>query len=190
MVDFDKALLKTLRYEGKYVNDKDDPGGETYKGISRRYHPDWHGWHYIDKAKKNTRSRFPQSLETIRRLQTEVAQLYRQLYWNRFWGDKIPQQRLVEKLFDTSVNLGVKQAVMYLQEGLNLLNRNQKNYDDIVMDGLFGRQTLKVLDIYLKQNSYTHLLKIMSILQGMHYIKTMRRSPVQEKYARGWLKRV
>jgi len=34
------------------------------------------------------------------------------------------------------------------------------------------------------------LLKVMNIFQGMHYIEYMRKDPVQEKYARGWLKRV
>ncbi|GAJ23902.1 unnamed protein product, partial [marine sediment metagenome] len=36
----------------------------------------------------------------------------------------------------------------------------------------------------------SYLLKVMNILQGMHYIEYMRKSPTQEKYARGWLKRV
>jgi len=34
------------------------------------------------------------------------------------------------------------------------------------------------------------LLKIMNVLQGMHYISYMNKSPVQEKYARGWFGRV
>ena len=42
-------------FEGNYSNDKDDPGGETYKGISRNMNKDWEGWKIIDsyKGKKN-----------------------------------------------------------------------------------------------------------------------------------------
>ena len=38
-------------YEGNYSNDKDDPGGETYKGISRNMNKDWEGWKIIDSYK-------------------------------------------------------------------------------------------------------------------------------------------
>jgi len=30
----------------------------------------------------------------------------------------------------------------------------------------------------------------MNVLQGTHYVEYMREHPEQEKYARGWLKRV
>ena len=51
MADFEKAFINTMGYEGGYVYDPDDAGGETYKGISRRYHPSWPGWRIIDKVK-------------------------------------------------------------------------------------------------------------------------------------------
>jgi len=73
---------------------------------------------------------------------------------------------------------------------VNLLNRNQKNYVDIVEDGLLGRNTLKALNACLENDDISVLLKVMNIFQGMHYIEYMRKDPVQEKYARGWLKRV
>lgn len=190
MLDFNSALKKTLAYEGGYVDDKDDAGGETYKGISRRYHPGWPGWKTIDEAKLNNPDGFRKQLDDLDNLQNSLSDLYKQLYWDRFWGDAIPQQDIAEKLFDVSVNLGVKRSVIYLQEALNLLNRNEKSYKDIVMDGIFGKNTLKTLNKYLKKDETEHLLKIMGVLQGMHYIEYMRRSPVQEKFARGWLKRV
>jgi type VI secretion system secreted protein VgrG len=39
--NFLKAFNTTMTFEGGYANDPDDAGGETYMGISRRYHPDW-----------------------------------------------------------------------------------------------------------------------------------------------------
>ena len=35
MASFLPALQKVLAHEGGYVNDLDDPGGETYKGVAR-----------------------------------------------------------------------------------------------------------------------------------------------------------
>ena len=52
MADFKEAFELTLAHEGGYVKDPDDRGGETYKGIARRYNPGWSGWARIDKAKK------------------------------------------------------------------------------------------------------------------------------------------
>ena len=102
----------------------------------------------------------------------------------------IPSQMIAEELFDTGVNMGIHRSVRFLQESLNLLNRNQKNYEDIKEDGLLGPGTLNALEIYLENDDSPFLLKIMNILQGHHYIEYMRRQPNQEKYARGWLKRI
>ena len=37
MADFNIAFEITMGHEGGYSFDKDDAGGETYRGISRRY---------------------------------------------------------------------------------------------------------------------------------------------------------
>ena len=192
MGNFDEAFEKTATIEGGYVFDPDDAGGETYKGISRRFNPSWKGWDKIDEIKRanSRKKKFDKVFEQDESLQEEVLLFYKEAYWDKFWGDEIPVQEVAEELFDTGVNMGVRRAVGFLQEGLNLLNRNQKNYADIFEDGLFGRNTLNALEAYLKIDDLSYLLKVMNILQGMHYIEYMRKSPTQEKYARGWLKRV
>ena len=52
MAYFGDAFKKLSIKEGGYVNDKDDAGGETYRGISRKYNPTWQGWTMIDSYKK------------------------------------------------------------------------------------------------------------------------------------------
>jgi len=189
MSDFNAAFAITLKNEGGYVNDPNDAGGETYKGISRTYHPDWSGWAVVDAAKNG--GDFPNSLDSNTDLAAAVGQFYKQQYWNRFMGDAIPDQGIAEELFDTGVNMGVSRAVEFLQEGINLLNRDQQNYPDILVDGKFGRNTLTALQNCLGQkNGGAYLLKLMNILQGMHYIDYARKKPSQEKYMRGWLNRV
>ncbi len=98
---------------------------------------------------------------------------------------------MAEELYDTGVNMGVRRSVRFLQNGLNLLNRNQKNYADMVVDGWLGQDTLKILSKYLQlDNSASVLLKMMNIQQGARYINIMENNSTQERYARGWLKRV
>ena len=193
MPNFKLALDIILKHEGFYINDPEDAGGETFRGISRRYNLGWEGWKTIDALKKKD---FPGSLiEDELLLQDSVEKFYKTHYWDQFLGDLIPgqgtaNQDIANELFDISVNLGVGRAVKFLQAGLNILNRNELLYADLIEDGVFGQKTLDTLKVYIQKDDVHYLLKIMSVFQGMHYIKYMRKSPIQEKYARGWFKRV
>jgi len=189
MADFNEAFEITMGHEGTYDNDPDDVGGETYRGIARRYHPNWEGWKIIDDCKK-----FDFSIEECLRLKggdinDRVKDFYKDKYWNPFCGDEIFNQMVANEMFDTGVNMGIGRAVKFLQKGLNVLNRNGRLYSDIVEDGDFGNNTMRALDS-LPQKDMGVLCKIMNVLQGMHYINYMTKSPTQEKFARGWFSRV
>ncbi|MDD4050452.1 MAG: glycosyl hydrolase 108 family protein [candidate division Zixibacteria bacterium] len=188
MASFGIAYQKTLEFEGGYVFDPDDGGGETYRGIARRFNPGWDGWKTIDRARGT--ADFPQNLDSIEPLQAAARKFYKQHYWDRFQGDMIVSQEIADELFDTGVNLGVTRAVTFLQAALNILNRNQTLYQDIADDGSCGPETLEAIGRYLQNDPVEYLLKIANILQGMHYIAFMKKNPMQEKYARGWLARV
>jgi len=188
VADFDQALAITLAHEGGYVKDPVDRGGETYKGVARRFNPDWPGWTRIDRAKRSRR--FPKNLDRDTALQLEVATFYEQHYWAKFQGDALPDQGVANELFDSAVNLGVGRAVEFLQRGLNALNRNGALYADLAVDGAFGPRSLAALRAYLKKDNAVPLLTVLNVLQGMHYIEIMTQSPAQEKFARGWLRRV
>jgi lysozyme family protein len=189
--DFTQAHEKTVKNEGGYSNDPTDAGGETWKGISRRFHPLWPGWAIIEAEKKHGLDGLNDRLKNNDRLYFYELHFYREQFWNRFNGDAIPLQSIADELFDTSVNMGVHRAVGFLQGALNLLNRNQKNYPDIIEDGVFGPKTLNTLTkhLSLEKENPTALLKLMNTLQGMHYVEYMREHPEQEEYARGWMKR-
>ena len=93
-------------------------------------------------------------------------------------------------MFDTGVNMGVSRAARFLQEALNVLNKNGSIYSDIVADGIMGPNTLRALEACLSYRGDSYLYKVMNILQGNHYIDYMTKSPEQEKFAYGWLSRV
>lgn len=188
MADFKKAFSITLGHEGGYSNDPDDAGGETYKGVARKFHSDWEGWQIIDALKRAPN--FPKNLDREESLQAKIHQFYKEHYWNRFQGDSIPIQLLAEEMFDTGVNMGVHRAVKFLQRALNYLNRNEQLFSDMVDDGVLGPTTLKCLQIFLQKDSPDTLLKIMNVLQAQHYLDYMSKSPTQEKFCRGWFNRV
>ena len=191
MADFKRAFEHTMKIEGGYANDPDDAGKETYRGISRRYFPDWEGWSYIDAAKeKDGFLHIIKSKEFFDIHDPKVRLFYKQEFWNKFWGDHQPNQMIAEEMFDTGVNMSVHRAVKYLQIGLNCLNRDEKLYPDLVTDGAYGQNSHNALKEYLERDKQKPLLIIMNVLQGMHYIDYMTESEEQEKYARGWLDRV
>jgi len=94
MADFNKAIEKTLVNEGGYVWDKDDRGGETNFGISKRAYPN------VDI--KNL---------TV----TGAKEIYKRDYWDKVKGDSIESQVVAEELFDTAVNMGARTASKLLQ---------------------------------------------------------------------------
>ena len=49
MADVTKLVPHILKFEGGYVNDKDDKGGETFMGITRKNHPNLKMWDIVDK---------------------------------------------------------------------------------------------------------------------------------------------
>lgn len=67
MAEFKPAFEQTIAHEGGYMNDPDDPGGETYKGVARKYWPKWLGWHIIDLLKRQ--AGFPANMDTNQELQ-------------------------------------------------------------------------------------------------------------------------
>jgi len=192
MADFDIAYGETEIREGGYVNDPVDKGGETHRGVSRVHNPDWDGWPIIDKIKADHPTDFKEHINVNAELEKRAKELYRKRYWAPIHGDKFTDQHIANKVFDTGVNLGVGTSVKYLQESLNLLNRNQTNYPDTAVDGRLGDSTLKTMATFLKleNGQPDYLLKVLNLMQANRYIEIMRKDPTQERFARGWLNRV
>ena len=133
MAGFNEAFSKTMLHEGWYSNDPADPGGETFKGISRRYHPDWPGWDYVDRRD------FSHELENL------VREFYLKTFWEPLNLSECPLQPLANELFDTSVNCGTRMAVVFLQRAINALNQYGKKTEDVVVDGVLGPKTMNAL---------------------------------------------
>lgn len=190
MADFRAAYDILVSHEGGYAYDPLDRGGETYRGIARRFHPGWGGWKIIDAIKAEMPNDLRRALDTHAELQECVRSYYRIAYWVPIGGDAISCQQLANELFEQAVNLGVGRAVEHLQRALNALNRNGRQYPDLIADGRMGPRTLEAIERYLDGDPPDYLLVALNVLQGAYYLDFMRRSPDQERFARGWLARV
>lgn len=186
MANIKPALAITLAHEGYYANDPADTGGETYRGIARKHNPNWSGWAIIDTQRK--KSGFPVNLKDVMTsLETYVERQYKQSYWDVNNLDLVNDQAIANELFDTGVNMGVGVAAKFLQEALNLCNRNQRDYPDLKVDGQIGPATLRTLNGHSRAKA---VLKALNVLQGRKYIEICERNPSQEKFFMGWLERV
>lgn len=97
-MNFQDAFDRLIGHEGGYVNNPEDPGGETNWGISKRSYPN------ID----------------IKNLTRDGAKaIYLRDFWNRIKGDKL-YDGVAYQLFDFAVNSGIETAVRYFQRAIGV----------------------------------------------------------------------
>lgn len=96
------------KMEGGFVNDPQDKGGMTFKGICRKYYPDLKVWETIDEFLPN--KNLINSL-----VSTEIDDVYKKEYWDRCNCDLI-EEPLDLIIFDTAVNMGVGRAKQFLRK--------------------------------------------------------------------------
>lgn len=185
MADFIVAYNKTMKIEGGYANDKDDSGGETWKGISRNNHPHWNGWSIIDSFKN--KPGFEANLYASQTLQRLVLEFYKNQFWDIMYLDQMTNQEIAEEIFDTGVNMNHSIAAEFLQKALNATNRNQKDYPDVVVDGKIGSKTIGAMNSHPRP---LQILKLLNCQQGVRYMDIARYNPTQEKFMTSWLSRV
>ncbi len=190
MADFNEAYQHTSGIEGGYADDPTDRGGETYRGIARKWYPAWPGWKIVDSFKTLTEQPNPNFLQLLavdEPLHKLVRDFYKTEYWDSLRCYAIDSQAIATELFDTAVNMSKIWAIKFLQQALNALNQNAKFYNDISVDGAIGPATLRTLVTCLSYNDEILILKIMNGLQLARFIEIMTNDPTQEKFARGWI---
>lgn len=188
MADFSIAFERTSVNEGGWkTDDPNDNGGETYRGVARNYHPNWLGWPMIDARKGD--AGFPDVLLEHASLNELVEEFYFEEYWARSRCAEMPQA-IANEVFDKAVLMGCGKSGKLLQQALNVLNRNEKDYPDIDEDGHVGPMTLRVLRLCVGMGREESLMKALVLFQGYHIISVMLRNPAKEIYAAGWLNRV
>lgn len=133
MADFETAYNRTNGVEGGYVNDLTDPGGETYDGISRRWHPGWPGWKIIDLIKSIDKD-WRHKISTDTRLKNLKRDFYLAEFWTPLRLDELNDQDTANEIYDYAVNTGLSNAIKAAQrvEGLTETGK----IDDVLIDKL------------------------------------------------------
>ena len=172
----DRLIDELIEREGGFVNHPADRGGPTRFGITEAV-ARAHGY-------SGAMAMLPRD---------EAAAIYRRLYWLRPRFDEIAKRApaVAAELFDTGANMGPAVATTFLQRALTALNRNGKDYPDLVPDGRAGPRTMAALDGFLqargRRGGQSVLLRALEALQGERYLRLAERRPANEAFLYGWL---
>lgn len=118
------SLKLVLVHEGGFVNDPQDPGGATNKGITQKTYDAWRLGEGLPKR------------SVVNLNFWETTEIYRNGYWNKIEGDELPKG-VDYCVFDFCVNSGIDRASKYLQRVVGVAD-----------DGRIGPQTLSALGMY------------------------------------------
>lgn len=160
--NFQRTLVRELVYEGGKVDDPADPGGRTNKGITQAVYNTW-------------RRRQGLGVRDVYLIaDNEVSAIYKELYWDRISGDKLPAG-LDIVVMDAAVNSGVGQAARWLQRALPEYAGQ--------MDGDFGAKTVQAaLD---DTDNVALITKFCALRLG-----TLQRLRTYKRFGPGWHARI
>jgi lysozyme family protein len=172
------AVKRTLGKEGGYSNRKSDRGGETIFGVSRKKNPKWEAWPLVEKYS-------PRKLAVKdKRILAMAAQLADKRYGRPIGAHLMPDQDILNEVFDTAYNMGPRTAARIFQRSLNYLSvtpRGKKLFRDLKVDGKPGTKTMKACRAILKAGGKDVLLKQLDIFQGGGYVKIIDRDQAARK---------
>lgn len=176
MTRADELIGRLIGREGGYIDHPSDRGGETIWGITAA----------VARA-----FGYRGSMRAMPR--EEAARIYRERYWHAPGFDAVAlrSELIAEELLDTGVNMGPAVAITFLQEALNGLNRQGRDYADIPIDGELGPKTLGALAVFLDgrgEAGLQVLLKALNVLQGARYFAISASRPANEDFLFGWLR--
>jgi lysozyme family protein len=169
------VLDALIAREGGYSDNPNDRGGPTRYGITEQ----------VARAYGHTGPMSELPLELAR-------SIYRERYWTGPKFDQVESRStaLSDELLDSGVNMGPATASKFLQRALNVLNRGQDAYPDVIVDGAIGRMTLYALDQLIAKRGATGVLVLLRMLNGqqtVRYIEIAEADPSQESYEFGWV---
>ena len=165
-------LGSVFAVEGGYVNDKDDPGGETNHGITKAV------------AIKNG------YVGPMISMPKETAgEIY---YKNYIKGPGFEPMinispAVTEELVDSGVNMGPPRPSRWFQESLNSLSRGCKDYACIAVDGQVGASTIGAYQKLQKARGHIQacqlVIKLLDAKQAVYYMGLTNLN----KYTPGWV---
>lgn len=165
-------LHEVLCYEGGYVNDPADKGGETNMGITA-----------AALASAQSAGLIPKNV-TVKTLTKEHARIiYERNYYKAGKADRL-QHPLAFAHFDACVNHGLKGGGRLLQKALNRYGYS------VVVDGIVGPKTLVTAEEAQAYYGPVALTESYCIAREALYYAIVAKNPTQKKFLKGWLNRL
>lgn len=172
---FEKVSKIILQHEGGFVNDPQDRGGATNKGVAWRT---WQTYAQSDLGLAPTLA----NLKQITNAQAEL--IYRKRYWEPKGFCEIVNDRVGLMVYDWSITSGGAGKVIQ-----RLLVRHYAQ--TLFMDGVIGPKTIAALNAVADQG---RLLLAITQLRREYYIALAinknGRKTSNYKFLKGWLNRV
>lgn len=171
---FAKAWAKTGRAEGGYVDNPKDSGGATNHGITEQV-ARAHG--YIGHMRD-----LPGAL---------ALEIAKSQYWDIMRLDEVAQLSapIAEEIFDSGFLCGQARVVSWLQRLLNVGNRQQRDYPDVVADGLMGKISIAALRAFIARRGTDGERVIYNALNGLQsafLTELAERREKDEEFWFGW----
>jgi len=169
---FPYAIEEPLKSEGGYASDPKDPGGETYRGISRKAYPNWEGWAVLDQIPgKRFNQIFPQ-------LESAVKTFYFNEKWVKFNLDKVADKDIAAACLDTVIQHG---------KGASLIQQSlQRIGQPVTVDGRIGPDTVE----HLNKSPVKDFLVALHDVREAYYRGLVSQDPNLAKFLPGWMKRI
>ena len=162
MADHKKLVPFVLKHEGGVVNDPDDAGGFTNKGITLKTFRSIYG---KDKTKE----------DLINITDEQWGHIFKAYYWDKFNADKIESQSIANMSVDWAYNAGVGTVAKKIQ---NIIGTKP--------DGIIGSGSLKLINTAQDPKELFEQIKAARI---MFYKKLVEKKPTNAKFLKGWLNR-
>ena len=165
MADPKKLIPFILRWEGGFVNDPDDLGGATNKGITigtfREY-----------RKRKGLPSPTVQELKDLS--ENDWYKIFKTMYWDRWRGDEIKSQSVANILIDWVWASGV--------HGI----RRPQAILGVSVDGIVGAKTIAALNAAYPDR----LFEAIKADRAKFIDEICKARPKNEKYRKGWMNRI
>lgn len=165
MANSGKLVPFILQWEGGFVNDPDDLGGVTNKGITIGTFTEY-------RRKKGLRAPTVKDLKNISG--AEWHNIFKSLYWDRWKADEIKNQSVANILVDwvwASGSHGIKRPQRLL---------------GVKADGIVGKQTIAAVNAM----DAATLFKMIKDDRAKFIDEICKARPKNEKYRKGWMNRI
>jgi len=164
---FEACLDAVLKQEGGYVDNPQDPGGATNRGITRKTLAAWRKispWWALPKSEVQALGK------------PEAGSIYKSLYWDRCDADAL-LAGLDLALFDFAVNSGPDRAIRTLQA----------EFDGLALDGFVGPLTLAAIDARVAHDGGAAALIDALCNRRLTFV---RRLATASTFGTGWSRRI